>query len=36
MLDAEGRMDPPRPVLTAELERGWLRHLVAAEPASGT
>jgi ATP-dependent DNA helicase RecG len=36
MLDGEGRMDPPRPVLAAELERGWLRHLVAAEPASGT
>jgi ATP-dependent DNA helicase RecG len=36
LLDTEGRMDPPRPVLAAELERGWLRHLVAAEPASGT
>ena len=36
LLDAEGRMEPPRPVLAAELERGWLRHLVAAEPASGT
>ncbi|HUP55433.1 MAG TPA: ATP-dependent DNA helicase RecG [Methylomirabilota bacterium] len=36
MLDAEGIMDPPEPVLAAELERGWLRHLVAAEPASGT
>jgi hypothetical protein len=35
LLDAEGRMDPPRPVFAAELERGWLRHLVAAEPASG-
>ena len=36
LVDAEGQMDPPRPVLAAELERGWLRHLVAAEPASGT
>ena len=36
VLDADGRMEPPRPVLAAELERGWLRHLVAAEPASGT
>jgi ATP-dependent DNA helicase RecG len=36
LLDAEGRLDPPRPVLAAELERGWLRHLLAAEPASGT
>ena len=36
MLDAEGSLDPPEPILAAELERGWLRHLVAAEPASGT
>ncbi len=36
LLDAEGAMDPPRPALTAELEHGWLRHLLAAEPASGT
>jgi ATP-dependent DNA helicase RecG len=36
VLDADGRMDPPRPELAAELERGWLRHLAAAEPASGT
>ena len=36
LLDPEGRMNPPRPVLAAELERGWLRHLVAAEPASGS
>jgi ATP-dependent DNA helicase RecG len=36
LLDAEGRLDPPRPALAAELERGWLRHLLAAEPASGT
>jgi ATP-dependent DNA helicase RecG len=35
-LDADGRMDPSRPVLAAELERGWLRHLAAAEPTSGT
>jgi ATP-dependent DNA helicase RecG len=36
LLDAEGRLDPPRPALAAELDRGWLRHLLAAEPASGT
>jgi ATP-dependent DNA helicase RecG len=36
LLDAEGRLDPPRPALAAELERGWLRHLLAADPASGT
>ncbi|MBA2300823.1 MAG: ATP-dependent DNA helicase RecG [Chloroflexi bacterium] len=36
LLDATGTMDPPQPALAAELERGWLRHLVAAEPASGT
>jgi ATP-dependent DNA helicase RecG len=36
LLDADGRLDPPRPALAAELERGWLRHLLAAEPASGT
>lgn len=36
LLDADGRMEPPRPILAAELERGWLRHLAAAEPASGT
>ena len=35
LLDAEGRMDPPRPVLTAELETGWLRGVAAAEPATG-
>jgi ATP-dependent DNA helicase RecG len=35
LLDLDGRLDPPRPALTAELERGWLRHLLAAEPASG-
>ena len=36
VLDADGRMEPPRPALAAELERGWLRHLVAAEAASST
>jgi ATP-dependent DNA helicase RecG len=36
LLDTEGRLEPPRPALAAELERGWLRHLLAAEPASGT
>jgi ATP-dependent DNA helicase RecG len=36
LLDSDGRMDPPQPALAAELERGWLRHLLAAEPASGT
>jgi ATP-dependent DNA helicase RecG len=36
LLDAEGRMDPPRPILAAELERGWLRRLLAADPASGS
>ena len=36
LLDAGGRLEPPRPSLAAELERGWLRHLVAAEPASGS
>jgi ATP-dependent DNA helicase RecG len=35
MLDAEGRLDPPRPALAAELETGWLRRVAAAEPASG-
>ena len=35
LLDAEGRMDPPRPALTAELEHGWLRGVAAAEPATG-
>jgi ATP-dependent DNA helicase RecG len=35
LLDAEGRMIPPRPALTAELESGWLRRVAAAEPASG-
>jgi ATP-dependent DNA helicase RecG len=36
LVDADGRMEPPHPALSAELERGWLRHLAAAEPASGT
>src|SRR4029079_3795205 len=35
LLDADGRMAPPRPVLTAELEGGWLRRVAAAEPATG-
>ncbi|MEP6638455.1 MAG: ATP-dependent DNA helicase RecG [Chloroflexota bacterium] len=35
LLDPEGRMDPPRPALTAELEAGWLRRVAAAEPATG-
>ena len=35
LLDEAGRMDPPRPALTAELETGWLRRVAAAEPASG-
>ena len=35
LLDADGRMAPPRPDLTAELEHGWLRRVAAAEPASG-
>ncbi len=36
LLDPDGRMEPPRPVLAAELESGWLRRVAAAEPASGT
>ncbi|HEV7605050.1 MAG TPA: ATP-dependent DNA helicase RecG [Candidatus Limnocylindrales bacterium] len=36
LLDTEGRMVPARPVLTAELETGWLRRVAAGEPASGT
>jgi ATP-dependent DNA helicase RecG len=35
LLDTNGRLDPPRPTLTAELETGWLRRVAAAEPASG-
>jgi ATP-dependent DNA helicase RecG len=35
LLDADGRMAPPRPALSAELEHGWLRRVAAAEPASG-
>jgi ATP-dependent DNA helicase RecG len=35
LLDANGRLDPPRPALAAELEWGWLRRVAAAEPASG-
>ena len=33
LLDADGRMEPPRPALTAELESGWLRRVAAGEPA---
>ena len=36
LLDATGRLQPPRPVLAAELETGWLRRVAAAEPAIGT
>jgi ATP-dependent DNA helicase RecG len=39
LLDDAGRLDPTDPdlaALAAELERGWLRHLAAAEPASGS
>jgi hypothetical protein len=39
LLDDAGRLDPAEPdlaPLAAELERGWLRHLAAAEPASGS
>ena len=35
LLDPDGRMDPPQPALTAELEGGWLRRVAAAEPATG-
>jgi ATP-dependent DNA helicase RecG len=35
LLDGEGRMTPPRPALTRELEGGWLRRVAAAEPATG-
>ncbi|MDO8484968.1 MAG: ATP-dependent DNA helicase RecG [Candidatus Limnocylindrales bacterium] len=35
LLDADGRLEPPRPALAAELESGWLRRVAAAEPASG-
>ena len=35
LLDAAGRLDPPRPALSAELEDGWLRRVAAGEPASG-
>jgi ATP-dependent DNA helicase RecG len=34
LLDADGRMVPPRPALTAELETGWLRRVAAGEPAT--
>jgi ATP-dependent DNA helicase RecG len=36
LIDADGAMDPPRPVLAVELERGWLRRLATADPASGS
>ncbi len=39
LLDARGELDPSRPdlePLAAELRRGWLRRLAAAEPASAT
>lgn len=39
MLDARGELDPTRAdlqPLAAELRRGWLRRLAAAEPASAT
>ena len=36
LLDQDGRMEPSRPALSAELESGWLRSVAAAEPASGT
>jgi ATP-dependent DNA helicase RecG len=35
LLDAEGRMVPPRPALAAELEAGWLRRVAAGDPATG-
>jgi ATP-dependent DNA helicase RecG len=35
LLDPDGRMVPPRPALTAELDAGWLRHVAAGEPATG-
>ena len=36
LLDQDGRMEPSRPALSAELESGWLRSVAAAEPTSGT
>ena len=35
LLNADGRLEPPRPALSAEFETGWLRRVAAAEPASG-
>jgi ATP-dependent DNA helicase RecG len=35
LLDGDGRMVPPRPALSGELESGWLRRVAAAEPATG-
>jgi ATP-dependent DNA helicase RecG len=36
LLDADGRMEPARPALAAELASGWLRRVAAGEPASGS
>jgi ATP-dependent DNA helicase RecG len=35
LLDDRGRLVPGADALARELERGWLREIVAAEPASG-
>ncbi len=35
LLDADGRLEPARPALAAELATGWLRRVAAGEPASG-
>ncbi len=35
LLDADGRLEPPRSALATELASGWLRRVAAAEPASG-
>jgi ATP-dependent DNA helicase RecG len=35
LLDGQGRLEPDRPALAAELETGWLRRVAAAEPSSG-
>jgi ATP-dependent DNA helicase RecG len=34
LLDPAGRMDPPEPALSAELETGWLRRVAAGDPAT--
>jgi ATP-dependent DNA helicase RecG len=36
LLDADGRLVPPRPELATELASGWLRRVAAGEPSSGT